>query len=143
MFVFSQSSGFVREVIIHLVRIFPDASLYTCFHGFVDVVMLQNSFHDFIFSCFIPACYFLLSSVYFCFPPSLSFSSYLVLWYSILQVFIRFRIILRLSVHQGTYFLLLFFFLVTVIWKVLQHDDCTDSEKDQSAAPDNFLLLSL
>jgi len=55
MLVVSDPSDFVRVVIILLCRIFPYANLYTCDHVFLDAVALQNSFHEFIFSCFIRA----------------------------------------------------------------------------------------
>ena len=46
-------SGFRSVVICVLVLVFPAANLYTSFHGLEEVVRLQYSFHDCIFSLFI------------------------------------------------------------------------------------------
>ena len=121
----SVPSGFRSVVIVLLLRTFPFASLYTWDHGLKDGVTLQYLFHELNFSFLLSKWYFFFSSKCLCFLLSLNSSLFIVLWYS-LNAFILFRIIVRLSVHQGTDFFFVLFPVIIVL-KVLLHADCIAS----------------
>jgi hypothetical protein len=63
MFAVFEQSGFFSVVNAAVFRVFPEASLYTAFHGLFEDV-LQYCFHVLIFSFLIVAWYFLFPSKY-------------------------------------------------------------------------------
>jgi hypothetical protein len=70
----------LRSVVIWVgIFLFPAASLYTSFQGLAEVVRLQYSFHDLVFSRLIVAAYLAFSSKYLVLHASLSSALCLVL----------------------------------------------------------------
>ena len=107
--VVSVPSGFRTVVILLYYLVLPAASLCTCDRGFTEAAKLQYSFQEVDFAFFISASHVLLASIYASFLLSLSSSSFLVLWYSLLLAFTFFLIaVSRVVQHGAGFFLLLF-----------------------------------
>ena len=77
-FVFDPS-GFWSVVGAAVLRVFPEASLYTAFHGLFAGVIVQFCFHELSFAFRIAACYFFFSSKCRFFLFSLNSSLFVVL----------------------------------------------------------------